>query len=88
MICWLTCTIIRLRIVFSAIPSAMIPTKVSARRPIMAVSPLGTASSSTHWVILGMNRVAALARALITRAAIILYLCRAMYLPARFKCFH
>ena len=86
MIRWLTWAIIRERMVVNTIPRAMIPTKRSAIRPIMAVSLFGTASSSTHWVILGIKREATLAMALSSSAASILYLCRAMYLPARFRC--
>ena len=88
MICWLTFTIILLRIVFITIPSTMIPTKVSASLPIIAVSLLGTASSSTHCVIFGMYRAAMLATPLSSSASSILYLCLPTYFPAIFRWLH
>ena len=54
----------------------MMPTKARAILPSMAVSPAGTATSSTHWVILGMNSTATLARALRMKAVSILPRCR------------
>ena len=88
MISWLTCAIRRERIVVNTMLSSMMPTNRPAIRPIIAISLFGTASSSTHWVIFGMNSAATLAIALSSRARIILYLCLPMYAPARFKCLH
>ena len=59
MISWLTCAIIRERIVVKVMLSAMTPTNSSAIRPIPAVSPAGTATSSNHRVIRGIKSVVA-----------------------------
>ena len=88
MISWLTCAISRERIVVNTMLKRMMPMNSPAMRTIIAISLLGTASSSTHWVIFGMNSAATLAIALKSSARIILYLCLPMYAPARFKCFH
>ena len=78
----------RERTVVNTMLMRMMPTNMAAMRPINAVSLLGTASSSTHWVSLGMNSEATLASALSTSAAIIWNLWRPMYAPARLRCFH
>ena len=70
MIRWLTCAIMRERIVVKTMLRAITPTNITAIRPIMPVSPAGTASSSTHCVILGIYRVDTLAIALKSRARI------------------
>ena len=88
MISWLTCAMSRERIVVNTMLSRMMPTKIAAIRPIMATSLFGTASSSTHSVIFGMNSVATVASALSASDRSILPLWRPMYTPARFRCFH
>lgn len=82
---WLTWAIIRARMVVKRMLSAIRTVYSTASRPSSFTSLLGTASSSVHCMILGPNSPATLARALSSRAAIILNLWRLMYCIARFR---